>query len=299
MSSKEHLPSQRSICGIVVTYHPDRLFGDRLRRIANQVANILVIDNASSENEKSFIKAACEDSNATLLCNQENLGIAAALNKGIKKAAELGYGWVILFDQDSIVNEDLVLRLCQIYDGLPDPQMVGVVSARYQNPAKKISPKKNFTSSWTTVKRTITSGSLIPISLFTDIGAFRDDFFIDYVDLEFCQRLREKGFSIIKSTETLMSHPVGQQTFHRFLWKKIRSTHHSSDRRYYIARNHIAMLRGQKNRPYLWLYPCLKKACGDACIVLFFESNKLEKIKAILEGIKDGLAQKMGKRSVT
>ncbi len=292
-------PTQKNICAIIITYHPDYTFADRLKLIARQVDKVLVIDNASSDDEKVAIKLACENSDAFFISNSENLGIATALNIGIENAIQLGYEWVILFDQDSTVNENLISHLCVIYSAIQPSQNIGILSARYQNPIKRSKPSKNISTPWIEVKRTITSGSMIPVQIFEHLGKFRDDFFIDYVDLEFCRRLIENGYSIIKTTNILMSHPVGQQKFHRFLFKKIRSTNHAADRRYYIARNHIAMLREQNSRTYLWLYPCLKKATHDALTVLLYEKSKWEKVKAILEGIKDGLKQKMGKRSPT
>lgn len=39
-------------------------------------------------------------------------------------------------------------------------------------------------------KTLITSGMLIPLSLFGKIGMFREDYFIDSVDHEFCLRAR-------------------------------------------------------------------------------------------------------------
>jgi rhamnosyltransferase len=55
-----------------------------------------------------------------------------------------------------------------------------------------------------------TSGSLISIEAFREIGPFREDYFIDGIDLEWCFRAWSKGYSCWLSTDTTMEHTVGE-----------------------------------------------------------------------------------------
>jgi len=51
----------------------------------------------------------------------------------------------------------------------------------------------------------ITSGSLLPLATYADIGPFREEFFIDFVDTDYCFRARKEvdklAASIVKIAE--------------------------------------------------------------------------------------------------
>ena len=290
-------PNASNICAIIVTFHPDIDFGVRLASITKQVSTVIVVDNGSTERETTQLYADCTNQKAQLVLNHENLGIATALNLGIKHAIKLNFEWVILFDQDSFANIDLIQKMCAIYTKVTNNQKVAIFAASYTHPKKQAATVTEMEVDWKVVRRAITSGSLMPTAIFNEIGGFKDDYFIDYVDLEFCLRAQAKGYKIVKTSAALMTHAVGDPVVHRLLWFKIKSTNHSADRRYYIARNHIAMLKAHKNSCTFWLVDCIKKSAKDALTVTFYESDKKAKIKAILQGVNHGLRNQLGKRS--
>ena len=39
------------------------------------------------------------------------------------------------------------------------------------------------------------------LKIYKQVGLFRDDFFIDYIDTEYCLRIRQQGFNIIVACE--------------------------------------------------------------------------------------------------
>ena len=58
-------------------------------------------------------------------------------------------------------------------------------------------------------KTVITSGCLVDAAFAREIGGFRDDFFIDQVDHEFCLRTRANGRRVAISAKPVMQHSVG------------------------------------------------------------------------------------------
>ncbi|MCV5902536.1 hypothetical protein OFN63_41200, partial [Escherichia coli] len=54
-----------------------------------------------------------------------------------------------------------------------------------------------------------TSGSLVDIAAFDRIGPFRDDYFIDAVDLEWCFRAWSRSYSCWIARAVAMEHTVG------------------------------------------------------------------------------------------
>jgi GT2 family glycosyltransferase len=43
----------------------------------------------------------------------------------------------------------------------------------------------------------MSSGNLLNLAAFKQVGAYNESFFIDYVDHEYCLRLKKKRFSIL------------------------------------------------------------------------------------------------------
>ena len=101
-------PTARApVCAIVVTYHPDRDIADRLERILAQVDATFVVDNGSSDAELRMLRDAAAGRAVTLLCNHENLGVATALNVGVRRALADGFTWALLLDQDTDADPDI------------------------------------------------------------------------------------------------------------------------------------------------------------------------------------------------
>ena len=97
--------------------------------------------------------------------------------------------------------------------------------------------------SWRERKTVITSGSLVSVGVYDAIGPFRDAFFIDHVDDEYCLRARKMGYRVLSTCKPVMLHSVGASTLHRLLWKKTGVTNHPPFRRYYMTRNHIILMK--------------------------------------------------------
>jgi rhamnosyltransferase len=96
-----------SVGAVIVTYNPDQVFPDRLAAIANQVSRVVVIDNGSNPVSRIMLNRLSEKTKIEIIFNERNIGIASALNQGIKflKSAELE--WAITLDQDSHVDSTL------------------------------------------------------------------------------------------------------------------------------------------------------------------------------------------------
>lgn len=291
------------ICAIIVTYHPDALFQERVLAISSQVGSVIIVDNDSNHDAKKMLQEINQSQTIHIIFNKENLGIAKALNIGISLAEKNGYQFSILFDQDSKPNNDLVINLCKIYSVHPDTEKIALIGANYNNVLKNsgaISKQRlNSSDEWHEVKRVITSGSLLSLNAYKEIGPFREDFFIDLVDIEYCMRARRCGYIILRSTMVLMSHSIGYPSKHQLFGKTIWATNHAAIRRYYYARNYVAIQREYGN--YIlgwWAIKSLKKCIRQSFIILLFERHKLDNLTAIAIGWWHGIHKKMGKYSL-
>ncbi len=196
-----------------------------------------------------MLRELSADPRITLVLNSANLGIARALNIGIQRVAALGFAWVLLLDQDTSVDEDMVQWLIAVYAAFPDKDRLAVIGSGFRDVNRQ--PRGTAGDAhvlreeapWEEVESVITSGSLIPLAVHAALGPFRDEFFIDYVDSEYCFRARARGYRVIRTTRPLMSHTIGAPTRHDVLGITKWTTNHSPDRRYYFASNDTVMLR--------------------------------------------------------
>jgi rhamnosyltransferase len=150
---------------------------------------------------------------------------------------------------------------------------------------------------WDEVDLVITSGSLLPLAAYFAIGPFREEFFIDYVDEDYCLRAKAKGYRVIRSRKHLMSHAIGSPTLHANFGVRKWTTNHSPDRRYYIARNNTVLLREYGNFPAgMWALKSLSRRLRQCKRIALYESMKTRKIAAVLQGWWDGIRGNMGPR---
>ena len=82
--------SNDSILCTIVSYNPDYIIKKCVKAIYNQVNEILIVDNGSSKN-LDMIRELNKYSKINAIFNNENLGIAYALNKGVKYALSKKY----------------------------------------------------------------------------------------------------------------------------------------------------------------------------------------------------------------
>ena len=191
----EEMPDQPAargqVCAVVVTYHPDHDFPARLSRIVPQVAATFIVDNGSSDAEMAMLRDVAAGGAVTLVCNLENLGVATALNIGVRRAIALGFTWALLLDQDTEVDHDMVERLVGTHASCPDADRIAIVGSRFRDTKGQSSEPIRLDARgdlWEEVESVITSGSLLSLRAYSAIAPFRDEFFIDYVDTEFCLR---------------------------------------------------------------------------------------------------------------
>jgi rhamnosyltransferase len=267
-----------------------------MARIAPQVGHIVIVDNHSGEEDIHMLRALCKAEKAELIENKENLGIATALNQGIKRVTELGYEWVVTLDQDTIPEFNLIQSLSKIYSSHPDRERIRMVGSNYRSPVTgQVAVNCSMvTSNFVETSIVITSCCLIPLKAFGEVGAFRDDFFIDQVDHEYCLRLRSHGYKVIMSCKPLMVHSVGDQTVHRFISKQI-CTNHSPLRRYYITRNRLVLYKTYICKDGNWVLRSFFTSMRELIMIILFEDHKFEKLRAVALGILHAFSGKMGK----
>lgn len=296
---KNEIPGKENICAVIVTYHPDADFHERLVRIAKQVDQVVVVDNNSDSASVAMLQGVCVRLKIKLILNDYNMGIAAALNQGGNLAHDMNYTWALLFDQDTDPIGAMVKVFAAVYKQFPDKGRLALIGANYsalRSGQIRHHIESNHVSGWIEKKTIITSGSLLRLDLFEVIGPFRAEFFIDHVDHEYCLRARSEGFRVIMTQEPTMAHSIGAPSMHQLLWKSVRITNHSAIRQYYMMRNHIVLSREYAFKEPGWVLTTLYSSIKSIFLIILFEKEKLIKLKFIFLGILDGLTSNFNRR---
>jgi rhamnosyltransferase len=286
------LESGREVCAILVSYHPEPDLPRRATRILEQAGALVIVDNGSGEETHEMLRRIAADSRVSLVLNPANLGIASALNLGVERARASGFAWVLLLDQDSDLHDDILTSMIAVRAACPEPERVAVIGAGFGEETRPAP-----WAAWEEVESVITSGSLIPLVVHAVVGPFRDEFFIDYVDSEYCFRARAQGYRVIRTTASLMSHTIGAPTRHAVLGVRKWTSNHSPDRRYYIARNDTVMLREYGGYAFgSWALKSLGRRLRTCKRIVLYERSKARKIAAVSAGWWDGVRGRMGPR---
>lgn len=284
-----------AVCAVIVTYHPDAVMLQNLRKTLAQVQGMVVVDNGSASEELQPFRAAKETLGFKLIENSHNLGVAEALNQGVQWAKSEGFPWVMLFDQDSKITDGFVRLMYETWEGHPQRDRVCSIHPRYIGPstgAQLMVPRERDGGPFVSM----TSGSMLPTWIFDKIGWFATEYFIDYVDWEYCARIRAAGYLIADSRKATLLHAAGDPTRVSLLGRTFQPSHHSAMRRYYITRNSITFYRKYfKVFPRQIAYSAYWMVRGTLkCFLL--ERNRGRKFRNFLLGTWDGAMGRMGKR---
>ena len=285
-------PNPPAIYGAIVTHHPERGLPERAARLALQVGGLIIVDNGSSTSGIALAEEAARLTGAHLVANPANRGIATALNQAAQLAMSLGSDWLITMDQDTSACPTMVTELARAYRDCPFRDDVAVVGAGV---AGAPAPGCDNTS-WTEQTLVITSGSLVSLPILEAVGGFRDDFYMDYVDVEYCLRLRERGYRVIITCAPVMRHRIGKPTRHRFLSRRPVTTNHSAARRYYMTRNRLTLWLRYWRTEKAWVKYDLAWFLRETLKIALFEQDRGAKLRAVTAGIRDAALRRNGAR---
>jgi rhamnosyltransferase len=295
-TGNRNTPASNHVAAIVVTFHPDPDILANLSALRPQVQHLIVVDNASTPEELATLRSAASSLQFELLENAANLGVATALNLGIRHAFHLGAAWILLFDQDSRVTPGFTATMLQAFEAGPWHERLGLLVPSYADMRHgNILAPQWLNQADGTLAVTMTSGSLFRTQTLQQHGLFLDGLFIDAVDHEHCLRLRRAGLVLAECPAAVLLHsPAAPRQFRLGGKLLFEATHYSPVRRYYQQRNRVLMAR-----LYLRHFPgyCLQLALTslkDLVKIVFFEPGKLPKLKFFAMGVRDGLLGRDG-----
>ena len=270
---------------VVVLYRPTEELFDNLRSYSDAVQELFLVDN-TEEPLPELAKRFAELPGVRYLPNHANLGIARGLNIGAEHALAGGYDLLLTMDQDSAAAPDMISRMLECLAGR-DLEQIGILSPFHVTKSGHLPGSEPCQE----VMTPMTSGCLVNLRAYRAVGPFLDQLFIDFVDNEYCLRLRKRGYLVLRANLARLEHSVGDtRKFGPFI-----ATNHSPLRRYYKTRNRfLVFVRYFGAFPGHCLFDLVRLAKEIASIVLF-EGEKLAKLQMMWLGFCDFLRGRYGR----
>jgi GT2 family glycosyltransferase len=228
---------------IVLNFNTKNITIDCLKSVLEKTKDvsfeIILVDNNSTDGSKSALgKYAKAIEKIELILNNENSGFTGGNNIGIKRAKGR---YVLLLNSDTLLFENSLKKMVEFMDKNPK---VGVSTCKLLNTdgtnqgsggyfpylhrlftwmffiddlpfisalMKSVHPKPASELFNTKHEQDWVTGAffLIRSETVKDVGLLDDDFFMYVEDLEYCYRVKSKGWKVFYTPETAITHIGG------------------------------------------------------------------------------------------
>jgi rhamnosyltransferase len=284
---------------IFVLFEPAAEFLVNLTRARSICANVVVVDN-SPEADLS-LHERLRNEGMQVIFNRNRGGLAGAYNRGAEFLLAQNCDVLFLLDQDTEIHPSFFSRMMEAAislgteEFLTGPKIYEVNLKKYM---AVFPPDKRFplpvridgqTTGMVPTLCIISSGSAISAAAYRRLGAFREDYFIECVDVEYSLRAASQNVPVYMNAGVAIQQTTGKIERHG----KLFTTNHAAWRRYYGTRNAVHCLRLYRFRWSLhWLVTPL--VLYWALCTLLFDQDKLRKLVAIACGYCDGFLSRLG-----
>jgi rhamnosyltransferase len=280
---QEGVPVRTFAC--IVTYEPElQLLTENLRSIVPQVEGVVVVDNNSSNAAE-----IADDLPDGVMFHRlpANRGLSAAMNIAVRRAMEAEASAVVMLDQDSVVGPTLVRTL---QDDLDEDPGLAVVAPDIQD--RNLGHEQPaMTTGLEQVNACITSGSIVRVEDWERVGGWDEDLFIDYVDFDFCLRIRLAGRGIAIDHRAVLDHSIGnaRRAGAVVAWG------HGAARLEHMAKDVLHYAKKHRGSPTrLQVVPnslarALAVLIRKTAVIVLHEDDKVAKVSAIARGTIAGL----------
>ena len=271
-----------------------------LQKITYDNYQIVVVDNGSDADDSNKLKNNFPT--IKVLRSDVNLGFTGGNNLGIKYCLEEKADFILLLNNDTIVEPNFIQPLLDIFENNPN---VGIAAPQinYFDEPKKVWTEggrisKIRGSGFAYSERfddgkiiddkevTFVSGCcmLIKKEVFEKVGVFDDNFFLYVEDADLCYRTTQAGYKIIVSHNSKIYHKVSSSTKENLSLLPL----------YYVTRNRLYF--ASKSFSFIFfltlvyiVFPMMIK------ILYWLLNNKSKNILIIIKAFKDFFNKEMGK----
>ena len=302
----ENTTSQKKIFVILVNYNGS---DDTIECVQSLLSidykniEILIVDNGSDTEQIKILKDKLSD-RINIIYLENNIGFAGGNNAGIKYSLKQNADYILLLNNDTIVESNL---LTVLMNSIRAGNNIGICGPginyysdhrRIWSVGGKISKirgtgvairklKKNEKDSDKYVSFVSGCCMLIKKEVFQKVGNFDDNFFLYVEDADFCYRTIKAGFKICFNPQVKIYHKVGNST-------KSKSPNISL---YYTTRNRLFFAKKYFQNIFFLTVLYIFITMSIKSIFWIF-TGKTSNISTVRKSFKDFFDGKMGKREL-
>ncbi len=210
---------------LLVNYQGDRDTAECINSILSTLTypnyRIYVIDNSPDDSSLNILRGM-DFRKTDLIKSERNDGFAAACNMGIRAAKNDGAEYVLLLNNDTVVqSSDLIERLLDCFSD-PKVGMAGGKIQYFSDPEKSwyacgfLTPIRLRSHNREDVISVSDTGfitgcmQMIPMSVIDSVGLMKEDYFLMYEDADYCRRIQNAGYRTLYQPEAVILHKVSQ-----------------------------------------------------------------------------------------
>lgn len=298
------LHNESSVAIIILNwngYEHSRNCLDSLAKLNYPNYQVLLVDNASQDHSGSRLKE--EFPWIILLQNEQNLGFTGGNNVGIDYALGEGFDYVLLLNNDTVVEPDFLQHLVAKASNdasigmvqplillMEDPKLIWSAGGTFQKwlgLSNTLGDRKHVESfSFSSAPLDWATGCciLLPSEVIREVGTLQTSFFAYFEDVDWSLRIRKAGFQIQLAQDSIIYHEGNASS------KKESKEGMLSPTVFYLhARNQLFLIRRHLIFPVRTLAFVYHVAKYVAWISYFCLRGRFQKAKSVIRGMKDGL----------
>lgn len=261
---------------------------------------IIIVDNNSPDNSYEILKQSIGDKH-TLIKAESNGGFAKGNNIGINYALKRGCDYVLLLNNDTIVEKDFLSHMIACYESNSKVGIVGCKILYYDIKdyiwfaGGEINYKRFYGAHYGegqldraefNVEKKITFATgcvmLISAEVIKTVGMLPEEYFMYFEDVDYCLRVQDKGYDIFYCPKAVVYHKVSATSGGQLSPFSIR----------WSTRNRLIFMEKYKEKVSRREYLKAKTFFYNTRrlrILSCYIKGKKEEARAIKEGIEEGL----------
>ncbi len=219
----------KPICVVICNFNKqDFVLGAiaSVQETAADIADILVVDNASTDHSVALIRNQFPDIRLDVL--PVNIGGSGGFAHGMREAQRAGYRYIALLDNDAVVLPGTLAGMMTRLDSHADIGVVGPAMCKMDTPAmvQEIGanvlledgtfhlnhPSERYSAisidlldcDYVPACCLMTTGSVIAL-----VGVFDEQFFLYWDDIDWCVRVRDAGWRVVADPQICALHKGG------------------------------------------------------------------------------------------
>lgn len=268
----------------------------------------VIVDNASSPEARAQIAAMADRvPNVCCVWNQTNLGLAAAINAGVRtvrdRASDIPL--VLLLDQDTEPRPDSCSALREGFERLRrEGRSVGGVGPVLVDPDTGLQHGFHQCTRWrwhrvypglgaapVPCASLNGSGTLVEVALFLAVGGLDESLFIDHLDTDWSFRVVATGHGLWGIPSAVFDHRMGQAGKRLWFFGWRTWPQRSARRHYFLFRNAVVLMR-RSYVPRVWKTWALVKLAATALITLASGPQRGEQMSSMIRGVADAVRRR-------